>query len=361
MGTNNLANYKGIKIDGVYREGKVLEEYASRIIRQKETPRWKTEIFTFIMEWLDEGRTVTAHTSGSTGKPKQIVLSKEAMIASAHKTNHFFRLNGDCVALLCLSAGYIAGKMMIVRAFVGGFNLQIQEPSSEPLKEINRKIDFVAMVPMQVNNSFNDFKDASCKNAYVIIGGGVLSTEIKAKLFKLPVRFYETYGMTETVSHVALKSISDEYFQAMEGVSFDLDDRGCLVIKGRDIVKKELVTNDIVVLKDNRHFKWEGRFDNVINSGGVKIMPEKVEAKLRTLLKVPLYVSAVSDVELGERLILVLEKENEGVIDLSFLKQNTDLSKYEIPKEIRYVSEFPKVNNKIDRKNLKTMVSHFMK
>ncbi len=356
MGQDYLNKYTGIKINGVFREGAQLLTYAEDTIRSADVSAWEKDIFLFIKEWLNTAETVTAHTSGSTGKPKEIILKKEAMIASASKTNVFFKLHSKSTALLCLSASYIAGKMMIVRAFVGGFNLLVREPSSRPLDTLSTNIDFVPLVPMQVHNSISDFDKLCNKNISVIIGGGALSREIKKKLKDLPENFYETYGMTETVSHVALKKIDDEFFHAMPGVSFSTDERGCLMIEAPDIIDDNLCTNDIVYLENDKQFRWEGRFDNVINSGGVKIMPEKVESAISELFQIPIFVSPVEDIVLGEKLILMVEEKNIALVDLSKISVNTELTKYEIPKEIRYVEEFPYTNNKIDRIKLRSLI-----
>ncbi len=331
--------------------------YAEDTIRNPDVSAWEKDIYLFIKEWLNNQETVTAHTSGSTGKPKDIILKKEAMIASASKTNVFFKLHSKSTALLCLSASYIAGKMMIVRAFVGGFNLLVSEPSSRPLDSLSTKIDFVPLVPMQVHNSISDFNKLCNKNINVIIGGGALSREIKEKLKDLPENFYETYGMTETVSHVALKKIDEEFFHAMPGVSFSTDERNCLQIEAPDIIEENLCTNDIVYLENDKQFRWEGRYDNVINSGGIKIMPEKVESVISELFQIPLFVSSVEDIVLGEKLVLIGEEKHFGIIDLNKISVNTKLTKYEIPKEIRYVEDFPYTNNKIDRIKLHSLLS----
>ncbi len=357
MGQHYLNKYTGIKINGIYREGDQLLNFAENTIINPDVSPWEKDIYHFIQEWLNEKETIVAHTSGSTGAPKQIILNKDAMIASASKTNHFFNLQHHDKALLCLSAAYIAGKMMIVRAFVGGFDLLLEEPSSRPLQKIKCKIDFIAMVPLQVHHSVTDFNKICDKHTRVIIGGGALSYEIKEEIKKLSVNFYETYGMTETVSHVALKRIDELFFHAMPGVSFCTDERNCLMIDATDIIEERLCTNDIVFLKNDKQFRWEGRYDNVINSGGIKIMPEKVESAITELFHIPIFITSVEDVVLGEKLVLLVEEKNKVLVNLDKISKNTNLSKYEIPKEIRCVKEFPYTNNKIDRIKLRSLLS----
>ncbi|SMO85717.1 O-succinylbenzoic acid--CoA ligase [Saccharicrinis carchari] len=355
MGNYTLRKYDSIKLNGVKRHGEGLRIFCLQELTKTNTPEWEQAVYRFIIEWLSFEDFVTAHTSGSTGKPKEIRLQKKYMIASALKTIDFFNLSEGKTVLLCLSANYIAGKMMLIRAMVGGFNLLLAEPTGAPLKQINEPIDFTAMVPLQVFNSLPDFGH-KVKN--VIIGGGVLSSELLKKMHGLPTRFFETYGMTETVSHVAVKLIGEEStpFKAMPNVTFAIDNRGCLIITAPDITDHPIVTNDIVELRDDCEFFFLGRYDNVINSGGVKIIPEEVERKLSDVLKVPFLISAVPDEKLGEKVVVVLQEYSQGNLSLSDL--SACLSPYEIPKAILRIAQFPLTDSgKVKRYEVRKMIA----
>jgi O-succinylbenzoic acid--CoA ligase len=350
MGQTTINQFHRICLNGVVREGEQLQHFCLQELDQ--APEWLAHIYEFILEWLSPEESVEAYTSGSTGTPKKVYLQKKHMIASALKTNDYFGLTANHAALLCLSPNYIAGKMMLVRAFVGGFNLLCVEPSGAPLKQLSTPVDFVAMVSLQAFNSISDF-NSDIK--HVIIGGGAVSSELKAQLRDLPTRFYETYGMTETVSHVAIREIGEKesFFRAMSNVLFEQDDRLCLKIIAPDICSGDIITNDIVELIGKKEFKFLGRYDNVINSGGVKIIPEEVEKKLEKVLHVPFLISSLPHKQLGEQVVLVVE---EGQ-DLSLPDFSLYLLKYQIPKKVVFISNIPLTDTgKVRRKVLKNMI-----
>jgi O-succinylbenzoic acid--CoA ligase len=307
---------------------------------------WENDLFEFLKDWYDKSDVIQAQTSGSTGIPKTIFLNKESMIASAKLTNQYFGLKKNNTILLCLSTNFIAGKMMVVRAIVGNLNLLIIEPSSCPI--IDQPIDFAAMVPMQVESllSSTNGKTSLDMISKLIIGGSAVSSQLETKLESISTACYATYGMTETVSHIALRSLngqnrSNEY-QALEGVWFEQDERECLVVHAPHINKKELITNDIVLLKSKTSFEWCGRFDNVINSGGIKLFPEIMENKIAPLIEQRFYISSQKDELLGEKVILIIEGEVFSTVDLQNLrmKLSTSLNNFEMPRAFVFIPKF---------------------
>lgn len=305
------------------------------------------EVLSFINEWNNDLDFIEIKTSGSTGKPKTIVLKKEHMIASAKMTGEFLQLKKDDVALLCLSPNTVAGKMMIVRSLVLRLKLIVVDVNSSPLKNVNRKIDFVAMVPLQVQNSLNDLN----KVHKLIVGGGVISNQLWKKISGLGIKAFQTFGMTETISHIAMREISNKKanYIPLKGVVLKVVDE-CLQISAPDIGVKDLQTNDIVKLENDGSFSWLGRKDFVVNSGGVKLHPELIESKLNDLIESPFFTFGIPDEQLGEKLILCIEGENEIRKD-DFVPI---LDKFEIPKEIYYFKKFDSTESgKINR--LKTV------
>ena len=351
-----MKKYDRITLNGVCHKGRKLVEFCSKEIENDITPDWLVDIYRFILEWYNDSEHITANTSGSTGDPKLILLKKKHMIASALKTNAFFKLGKETSALLCLSANYIAGKMMIVRAIVGEFNLIIKQPSGNPLTDLHPKIDFASLVPMQLSNCMKEVVQGDHVEN-IIIGGGAISKTLVSALKGSKTACYETYGMTETVSHVAIRKVGDDAFKAMPGVSFSLDERECLVIEANDIADSVIVTNDIVKLVSNQEFIWLGRFDNIINSGGIKVVPEKIEAKLANRIPGRFYISSVTDVKLGEKIVLVVE-ENNPISDITQIKSLiSQLPKYEQPKQVCVIHKFPLTEtDKIKRKDLKILI-----
>lgn len=296
----------------------------------------------FLLAWWDDRDYVVGHTSGSTGEPKRIELSKRSMCESARRTNAFFGLKPGNAILLCLSANYIAGKMMVVRAMVGGLNLYVEPATSTP--RVAGRFDLVSMVPMQVHalRVSGEGEERMAGIRHLLVGGGPIQQPEVEWLGTLPVKPYVSYGMTETVSHVALSPLEagkEPLYQALPDVRFSTDERECLVIHADYLAGSPFVTNDVVRLHSDRSFSWLGRWDNVINTGGVKVFPEKMEKKIEGLLEVPFYFTSEADEKFGQRVVLRIESEpfsTDGL--LSRLSER--LSPYEMPKRVEFVPRF---------------------
>ena len=261
----------------------------------------------FVAEWLNEMPFVEAHTSGSTGKPKRITLLKSDMIASAKATCEYFNITDNSLLVCPLSPSYIAGKMMIVRSIVSGAELLMPTPSNRPEISTDSRISLLAVVPSQIDGIM-----AYCDRVdNLLIGGASVSEIMENRLRTLDCESYVSYGMTETCSHVALRRIkdNDRLYRAMPGVTFDIDDRECLVINAPHLSIGMVVTNDIVKLHNSTSFEWLGRIDNVINTGGMKVLAEDVERRLSTLLDMPFYIAGEEDPKWGTRVTLHIEKE----------------------------------------------------
>jgi O-succinylbenzoic acid--CoA ligase len=293
---------------------------------------------------LDASETIQLSTSGTTGIPKTIILSKQAMVHSAIATADYFKLQPGNSALLCLPARYIAGKMMLVRTFIIGLELDIL-PSSSNLEALSSEkiYDFVALVPLQAQNSL----DKLSQFKKIIIGGASVSSQLSLKLRNLNNEIYETYGMTETISHIAAKRIGSEMFSVLPNVTIASDDRDCLVVNIPFISVNTIITNDIVEITSPNTFKWKGRYDHVINSGGIKLFPEQIEAKLSLYLSQPFFIAGVADDTLGQKVILVIEGEPVAIKDEIF----KDLEKYEQPKAIYFIPKF--IRTETDKINIK--------
>lgn len=298
----------------------------------------------FLHEWFSDKKFVEVKTSGSTGKPKSIQLKKEFMKNSAKATGQFFKLFDNTTALLCMSTEYIAGKMMLVRALELGWHLDIVTPASNPLKNIDKVYDFSAMVPMQLQHALNDIHTIK----KLIVGGGVVSNELETAIQEISTEVYATFGMTETITHIAVKKLncfteqSEKYYQTLPNVSISVDDRNCLVIHAPKVSDVVVKTNDVVALISDREFKWLGRFDHVINSGGIKLHPEEIEKKLSQVISSRFFVAGIPDSILGEKLVLIIEGKQRTV----FLSEAKSLSKYEIPKHIYFVDQFVETDTK---------------
>ncbi len=300
-------------------------------------------VFAFLKDWFDTNDHVIVSTSGSTGIPKNIELKKEYMVNSAKATGTFFKLPEGSTALLCLSPDYIAGKMMLVRALVLGWQLDVVHPDRNPLAQLNKHYDFSAMVPMQVFHSL----DHLFKIKKLIVGGGRISNNLEQALRIVPTEVFATFGMTETITHIAARSIAtkakltdEKAYRVLPGVTVSKDDRGCLVIEAPSISASSIRTNDLVELLSPKAFKWLGRFDSIINSGGIKVIPEQIEEKIYPVLANRFFIAGIPDDVLGQRVVLVVEDSKTDDTLLQRLKNETPLSNYELPKEIYVTPNF---------------------
>jgi O-succinylbenzoic acid--CoA ligase len=273
----------------------------------------------FLEEWNNDSPYVEVKTSGSTGVPKQMRVEKRRMLNSARITCDFLGLKRGDTALLCMSTDYIAGKMMVVRALERGLQLITIEPSGHPLKSTQEglppSIDFAAMVPLQVYNSLQvpEERDRLRHIRHLIIGGGAIDDYLQEALKDFPNAVWSTYGMTETLSHIALRRLNgptaSSWYTPFEGVKLSQTEEGCLIIDAPAVHDGLLVTNDIVELS-TQQFRILGRKDNVICSGGIKIQMEEVERLLRPHLSYPYMITRAKDERLGETVVLLMEGGN---------------------------------------------------
>ena len=332
----------------------------------------------FFSEWNNDSDRVLVHTSGSTGKPKPMMVEKKRMLNSARITCDFLGLKPGDSALLCMSLDYIAGKMVVVRSIERHLHLISVSPSGHPLKnidlkdvngkDVNGEITFAAMVPMQVYNTLQvpEERERLTHIRHLIIGGGAIDAALEQELRSLPgnIAIWSTYGMTETLSHIALRRINgaeaSEWYQPFDSVKISQTEEGCLVIDAPQVCAETLVTNDIVEIEsyiynkvEKLRFRIKGRKDNVICSGGIKIQIEEVEALLRPHLEKPFMLAKKKDEKFGEIAVLLTEDEDlkkveatirrllSGKSDDSNKSSESKSHKYWIPREFRYVEHLP--------------------
>ena len=311
----------------------------------------------FIDEWNNDSAYVEVKTSGSTGEPKRMLVEKRRMLNSARITCDFLGLKPGDTALLCMSTDYIAGKMMVVRSIERGLKLIEVEPCGHPLdikhltlnikhsqfSIFNFQFDFAAMVPMQVYNSLQvpEEKERLMAIRHLIIGGGAIDEAMEAELRTFPHAVWSTYGMTETLSHIALRRISgpeaSEWYMPFPTVKLSTTDEGCLVIDAPEVCAQTLTTNDIVELKSDGRFRIRGRKDNVICSGGIKIQIEEVEQILKKYMRVPYIISKRKDEKFGEIVVLLIEGDTAEAQTIC----EQVLPKYHQPKVYLHVNQIP--------------------
>lgn len=312
------------------------------------------DLYLFLNEWFDASPVITVHTSGSTGVPKELVVRKDRMMQSARLTCEFLNLQAGDTTLLCMNLRYIGAMMMVVRSLVAGLNLVVRPASGHPLSDVEVPLKFAAMVPLQVYNTLR--VPAERKRLehtdILIIGGGAGDDSLEAELKTIPIAAYSTYGMTETLSHIALRRLNGEAaskcYYPFPSVELSLSAENTLIVKAPLICDDVLQTNDIACLCSDGGFTIAGRKDNVINSGGIKIQAEEMENRLQPFIPVPFAVTAVPDPRLGQALTLLIA----GKPDIKELENKLQavLETYYRPKHIFITELIPQTENgKIDR------------
>ncbi len=331
-----------------------ITEYSFR--NSIELNGYEAKTLEFCRDWLNGVQEFPIQTSGSTGTPKLINLTRQQLEASALKTIKLLGLLPGDKMLICLNTEYIAGMMMLARGFLGEMQMTIVEPIANPLKLVpdGELFDFASFVPMQMQKILQDTPvHIPMLNHMkgILLGGAPVNFTLQRELQHLTVPVYHTYGMTETASHVALRLLNGpnaaDYYDALDNISLSLDTRGCLTING-DVTNNELIiTNDLVELLTPTRFRWIGRVDNTINSGGVKVQSEIVEVAVAEAMadREPMprfFVTSQPDELLGERVILVMEGEPFSEEEEKDLKTRlkTLLKKFERPKKYYYSPAF---------------------
>lgn len=344
---NYIPNYKdihpGFKLNGFTLTLDDLNRISYTYVKEGEP--YERAAGSFLLDWLDSKSYVEVQTSGTTGESKVIQIEKQAMIHSALATAEYFDLPAGTKALHCLSSQYIAGKMMFVRAMILGWDMDFVEPTSEILKRNPSEYDFAALVPLQVMNSLERLHLIK----KIIIGGAKLNDATEKRLEEIPSDIYETYGMTETVTHIAAKKVGEKVFTILPNVAISQDENGCLIIRAPKVNPEEIRTKDVVELMATNQFRFLGRADNLINSGGVKLIPEQLESRLSSKMSRRFFIGGIEDPALGQKAVLFIEGEKFDIPSDLF----DGFDKFEIPKDIRFIDKFPETGSgKILRREL---------
>jgi len=336
------------KLNGISYNYEDLKEVAYSLVKEGE-PFEKTT-GDFLLDWLDDKDYVLVNTSGTTGVSKTIKLYKSAMVNSAIMTGDYFGIYPGDVALHCLPSKYISGKMMLVRAMILGLELDMIAPTLHPAYDDRKHYDFAAMIPLQLKNSLHRLESIKT----LIVGGASVSKLLLENLQGLKTSVYETFGMTETISHIAVKKLNHNAsdilgFQTLPNISITKNDKDCLVIDAPKLVNSSIVTKDVIELLAENQFEIIGRYDNMINTGGVKVFPESIEKKLQGLMASQFIIASESDDDLGQKVIMIVE-DDEANINKDIFSQ---LEKFEVPKAIYAIPKFFKTRTgKLQRKKI---------
>ncbi|TAF67753.1 MAG: acyl-CoA synthetase [Cytophagales bacterium] len=305
----------------------------------------------FCIDWLKGKEEFTLKTSGSTGTPKNISLKRQNMQWSAKATIKALQLQNVKKALICLPTQYIAGTMMLVRALEHHWDIYLTTPKANPLEQLpqNYQPDFTALVPTQLTNILQNThtQHIAQKMQSILIGGAAIEETLIEQCQSIKTPIYSSYGMTETISHIALRRINGaektNYYITLPQVDIDQDERQCLKIKAQVTDNEWITTNDIVeVLPQKQGFRLLGRADNIINTGGIKIQPETIEKKIAHFLPpdTPFFITAIADSYWGNKVVLLIQSSQ--TIDLNTIKEKLKpiLLPHEMPKEIHLFSPF---------------------
>lgn len=311
------------------------------------------EVADFLKEWFNDSDKVAISSSGTTGVAKTFFVEKRYMRASAAMTADYFDLDKGKSGLLCLSTKFIAGKMMLVRAIESEMKLWISKVDSNPLEHLNQPIDFCPMVPLQVTGSIEKIDHIKS----LLIGGAGLDSALENEIKKRHSSVFMSFGMAETLSHIAIRNLKDNALEytILDGVDIGSDIDGCLIVNAPHLGVKGLKTKDLIEKTGSNRFRWLGRYDNLINSGGVKIRPEKLEAHIRHLIPDnDFFIGALPDDQLGESVVLIIEGIHQGIIDGNLTKADfKGIDRYQIPKKVFILRRFSRTDSqKIQRKKI---------
>ena len=297
-----------------------------------------SELTIFLQQWI-ENSSIEIKTSGTSAKPKTFEVKRQYILNSVKMTAEYFKLDNTKSALHCLPMVYIAGKMQLVRGLILGLDLHMIKPAICPLKK-DQYFDFAALTPQQVSGSIDYLENIKT----LLVGGGVFSHKLQRLIKKLNVNVYESFAMAETLSHIAVRKLEDPpgVFTCLPNITISIDYRSCLVIQAKHLGVKRLITNDKVELIQKNRFKFLGRFDFLINSGGIKLIPEVLEQKFSEHINTNYFVSSLPDDVLGQKVILVLEEKRNLFPEhiARKIKEDSKTKKYQIPKEIHVVKKF---------------------
>ncbi len=298
-------------LNGYYYDQKTLKEVAYNFI--KEGDKYENYMGDFLLDWLDSNDSIYLDSSGNNFNNKKIKVKKQFLVNSAISTGNYFNVTVGDKALHCLPANYIAGKMMLIRAMILGFEIDLISPSKIPFYKNDKSYDFVAMTPTQAFHSLSELHRVK----KLIIGGAYVSNSLQKKLIKLNVRAYETYGMMETLSHIAIREMTDPIseFKCLPNIKVKTDNRNCLVIDAPKLGIEGLVTNDEVEIYSSNHFKLVGRVDYIINFNDFKLHPEQIERKLAQNLSFHFFIDKMEVKNNGEKLVLAIKDDPEIKIE----------------------------------------------
>jgi len=341
--------------EDILMEWKLMEDKTLATSDNLNELKFRLELFRFLADWFNDSEEMTVQTSGSTGEPKLIRVQESQMMNSACATCYQLRLAPGDRVLLCMSLQFIAGKMMVIRALVAGLDLHLTAPSGYPLKDTNVHFRFAAMVPMQIYNSLQVSleRERLEQISVLLIGGSAVDPKLETALKSFPNPVYASYGMAETLSHIALRRINgpeaSEYYTPLPSVKVFLSAENCLVIDAPLVSDHRLYTNDHADMLGDGSFRILGRIDNVINTGGIKVQTEALEAFLSDFIDLPFAISSLPDEKFGEIIVLVVE----GILDDALLTQTLhaeNLPAHQFPKQIISLDRLPRTESgKINR------------
>lgn len=380
-----MSSFQGLTLNGQYYTKQWLLDHHRNLDSEQFTENEITTL-SFCGQWLSGVQEFEVATSGSTGEPKFISINRSQMVLSARMTGQALRLKQGDRAIVCLSPCYIGGLMMLVRGLVLDLELTIVEPTGDPFESLNletktpQHFDFTALVPLQLESmvsSGTEHISLVNKMKAILVGGAPVSGALLKKIQTVEAPIYHTFGMTETVSHIALRRLNgreaSESFKPLPSVEIGTDERGCLTIKSPVTNDRRIVTNDLVEIKPDNSFIWLGRIDHVINTGGVKVQAEKVESAIEEALceieggvygNCEFFVGPLPDEKYGQVVAAIFEGPNFSQDTQNKLraKLSEKLNKYEIPKNMYFLRTFLRTpNGKIDRKANLRIFAHCTK
>lgn len=329
------------------------------------------EVVSLLRAWLaaaEEPEPLVVETSGSTGGPKRVVLSRRAVVASARATAARLGVEGRWV--LALPPSYVAGLQVVVRSLLAGHDPVVlgDRDLADVVPVAGDGVPLlVSLVPTQLHRMLADPREsaalAGCHR--VLLGGGPIDPDLRARAEAAGVRLVATYGASETAGGCVYDGVP------LDGVALAIGTDGRIRIGGptlfdgyegdpdltaRTLVDGWYLTGDNGRIDADGRLEVLGRIDDVVVSGGVNVPTAAVARSLREHPAVEqVEVAGVPDEEWGHRVVAFVV----GHLDLAEARDwvSGPHPRSWAPRDVVVLDAFPLLDNgKVDRQALAGLV-----
>jgi O-succinylbenzoic acid--CoA ligase len=258
----------------------------------------------WVKRWNSRDSNFTFLTSGTSGSAKEILFSREQIEKSAWRTAQFFKWSDGMEVLHSLPMQYVAGRMNVLRALITKQSVWKMTPKVEMTSNDFYRLENIewwTLTPPMLS-SFLSIEQPVLTKAKLLVGGAPVVQSLIDKAQGVGNEIWESYGAAETLTHIALRKLNgndkSKGFKPLHGVSIKMTEQGMAIDDG--FLGNAVVTSDLGTWINDKEFIVEGRIDDIINSGGVKINPLEVEKIIHQHMKEAGFVKGSKDDRWGQ-------------------------------------------------------------